>query len=67
VVPYISKERVAFIFNVSMSMKNALESSVATMGKVCSTFASLDGQTLARVRVFSPLKFMAFFVGLESL
>jgi hypothetical protein len=33
VVPDISKERVAFIFNVSMFMKNAVEGSVVTMGK----------------------------------
>jgi hypothetical protein len=67
VLPGISKDRVAFIFNVSMSIKNALEYSVATMGKVWPAFTSLDGQTLAYVRVFPPLKLMAFFMDLETL
>jgi hypothetical protein len=62
VVPDISKDRVAFFFNVSLFMKNSVGGLVATMGKA---FSSLDGQTLAYV--FAPLNLAAFFMHLETL
>lgn len=62
---YGSKDRVAFIFNVSMFMRNAVESLVVTMCKEWPAFASLDGQTLTYV--FAPLNLMAFFVHLKTL
>jgi hypothetical protein len=57
--------RVTFIFNVSMFMKNAVEGSVATMGKEWPAFVSMDRQTLAYV--FAPLNLVAFFMHLEVL